>query len=361
MSDSEAHSHGGPQGGSRLIALNPKAWYVVARSGEVSAKRLVRRKALGQPLVLFRDAVGQAVVWLDQCPHRNVPLSAGRLVGGQVECGYHGWRFDASGSCVRVPGLPEGEEAPSRCVTRFSVREQQGFVWIWPDLTMEPEGEPFHFEYADRDDYLTVRKSLETPGTVRMVAENALDVPHTAFLHAGLFRKDRARRLIQCEVRVWQDRVECHYRGEPRPSGVAGWLLSPSGGQVEHVDRFLLPSVVQVEYKIGTESHLILNGALTPIDEESTVMHACVSVRSRLPMGLLRWVIEPVAVKIFQQDVRVLTTQMAAAKRLGGTQYDSTSIDVLGPQVQRILRRALRGSVSEDGSPPKVRNVEMWV
>jgi len=361
MSDSEAHSQERPKGASSLIALNPKAWYVVAHSREVSPKRLVSKKVLGKPLVLFRDAKGQAMVWLDQCPHRNVALSEGRLIAGQVECGYHGWRFDTSGSCVRVPGLPEGEEPPSRCVTRFPVKEQQGFVWVWLDLTKEPEGEPFHFEYADRSDYFTVRKSLETPGTVRMVAENALDVPHTAFLHAGLFRKDRSRRPIQCEVRVWQDRAECHYRGEPRPSGVAGWLLSPSGGQVEHVDRFFLPSVVQVEYKIGTESHLQLNGALTPIDEESTVMHACVSVRSKLPMWLLRWVVEPVAVKIFKQDVQVLRTQMAAAKRLGGTQYDSTPIDVLGPPIQRILRRALRGAVPADDSDPRVRNVEMWV
>ena len=43
--------------------------------------------------------------------------------------------------------------------------------------------------------------------------------------------------------------------GEPRPPGIVGRILSPSGGLVTHFDRFILPSIAQVEYRIGTENH----------------------------------------------------------------------------------------------------------
>ncbi len=81
-------------------------WYVVARSDEVKRAPLART-LMGIPMVIFRgdDGVGALV---DRCPHRNAPLSAGRVVGATVQCGYHGWRFDPAGRCQEVPGL-EGE------------------------------------------------------------------------------------------------------------------------------------------------------------------------------------------------------------------------------------------------------------
>ena len=59
-------------------------------------------------------------------------------------------------------------------------------------------------------------------------AENALDVPHTAFLHRGLFRSDGTRRPIDVVIRRWHDRVEAQYIGEERPKGIVGWLLAAS-------------------------------------------------------------------------------------------------------------------------------------
>ena len=88
---------------------------------------------LDVPLVLFREADGSARALLDRCPHRNVPLSVGRCVGGEVECGYHGWRFDGAGTCVEVPGLAEDRaDRAVRRVPAFPVVEQDGMVWVAP-------------------------------------------------------------------------------------------------------------------------------------------------------------------------------------------------------------------------------------
>ena len=78
-------------------------WYVACLSADLSRKgdRPVKRTILGSPLVLFRDAEGRAAALVDRCPHRNAPLSFGRIRPDDrtLECGYHGWRFDGAGRC----------------------------------------------------------------------------------------------------------------------------------------------------------------------------------------------------------------------------------------------------------------------
>jgi vanillate O-demethylase monooxygenase subunit len=55
-------------------------------------------------VALFRIESGKAAAFDDCCPHRMVPLSRGTVEGESLRCGYHGLRFDCSGSCVEVPG-----------------------------------------------------------------------------------------------------------------------------------------------------------------------------------------------------------------------------------------------------------------
>ena len=222
-------------------------------------------------------------------------------------------------------------------------------------------GEPFRFRYAEQPGYLTVRRSLEAQGSIHAVAENALDVPHTAFLHGGLFRVDKDRAPITCRIQRWHDRVEAEYIGEARPKGLAGRILSPSGGMVTHFDRFYLPSIVEVEYRIGEENHIVLNGAITPISDHHTVMNAVVSVRTRIPAWLVRPFVEPVALRIFGQDQRVLALQTATMRRFGDARFVSTELDLLGPHILRLMRQAERGALDSPDSPPYTRDVTMMV
>src|SRR5207302_1055446 len=86
-------------------------WYVVARSRELG-RRPLERRALGERLALFRDEHGVARVVSARCPHRGANLAAGRVVGGCLECPYHGWRFDGDGHCAAIPSQPAGSAIP---------------------------------------------------------------------------------------------------------------------------------------------------------------------------------------------------------------------------------------------------------
>jgi phenylpropionate dioxygenase-like ring-hydroxylating dioxygenase large terminal subunit len=331
--------------GRASVVHLPDHWFILCLSTELRKKPIVR-ELFGTKLVLFRDGAGKAGALLDRCPHRNVPLSLGKVHGeGTLECPYHGWRFDGSGACRFIPSLPGEPDGKARRAVSFPTREQDGFIWVYstPLEKGEPTTAPHSFAYKDKPGYNTVTQTVEAKGTLYSTIENALDVPHTAFLHRGLFRSESRGISITAKVHRTKDRVEAEYVGEPRPPGIIGRMLSPSGGIVTHFDRFILPSVAQVEYRIGTENHILVDSVMTPVSDYVTRIFAVVTFRVRLPHWVIQPFIKPLALKVFQQDAVILEQQTETIHRFGGEQFVSTEIDVLGRHIWRLLRAAERG------------------
>ena len=61
-------------------------WYVAAWSSEVSAEPLARI-FLGKPVVLYRTTKDRVVALEDRCCQRQLPLSMGKVIGDQLQCG----------------------------------------------------------------------------------------------------------------------------------------------------------------------------------------------------------------------------------------------------------------------------------
>ena len=75
-----------------------RAWHPVCREDELGDGPL-GVQLLGEWFVLYR--AGDAVRALpDRCPHRYAPLSAGRVVGDELQCAYQGFRFRGDGRCT---------------------------------------------------------------------------------------------------------------------------------------------------------------------------------------------------------------------------------------------------------------------
>jgi len=331
------------------VARLARQWYVALESRRLR-RGPVAVTVLGLPLVLFRDGSGRPAALLDRCPHRNVPLSLGAVEGGGLQCAYHGWRFAADGACAHLPARAEGPEgAAARAAPRgvdFPCREQQGFVWVWPTARAEPGGEPavepYRIPGLETAGYAVGRLAYELDGTLHAVLENILDVPHTAFLHRGLFRSPERTREIEVVVRRTAAGAEAEFLGEERPRGLAGRLLAPGGGTVTHVDRFLLPSIAQVEYGLGPRTHLIATHLLTPVGDHRTAGHLVVAARLPFPAWLVRGLFRAVALRLLEQDRRMLRAQDANVRRFGGERFASTETDLLGGHIWALLRRAER-------------------
>src|SRR5271167_521957 len=109
-------------------------WYRALPSTQVTRNRLHKAMLLEVPLVLGRDAQGRPFALHDACPHRGMPLSCGRFDGENLECSYHGWRFDAhSGQCRLIPSLTSDQDFKVDRIYAgsYACEEHDDYVWVF--------------------------------------------------------------------------------------------------------------------------------------------------------------------------------------------------------------------------------------
>ena len=128
-------------------------------------------------------------------------MSAGAVVpgehGAELQCGYHGWRFDAEGVCRFIPSLKGPCEAKARDVAAFPVRERDWVVvGATPEMLVErgfqPVGRDFPvFLHPDtHEEYALARTERKTaPGYRGFAVHYAPDVT----LEDDLLRRDLTR------------------------------------------------------------------------------------------------------------------------------------------------------------------------
>jgi len=341
-----------------FVARLPNFWYAVCASTALKSDPLART-ILGIPMVLFRDSAGEIGALLDRCPHRNAPLSDGAIVNDALQCPYHGWRFRPDGQCVEVPGLCGEHTTRGREAVHYPVVEADGIIWVYGDPDTTPTNQPFPLSHAVDPAYTTVTTALTVDASLHAALENILDVPHTAFIHKGLFRTSKKRNRIEAHIVQQGNMLQTEYIGEPIPTGLMGRVLAPQGGTVTHFDRFILPSIAEVEYKMGDRNHIMASHLLTPITDSCTQILAVISYRLPVPGWMIRPVLGPMLRKVFQQDAVMLQRQSETVQRFGGERYVSTELDVMGPQIWQMLKQAEQGvTLSSD---IKERRVHMDV
>lgn len=163
------------------------AWYMAAWADELDGETLLRRRLLGEPVLLYRKQGGGIAALVDRCPHRFAPLSMGLRDGDSVICPYHGLAFDAEGACVRNPfsdQLPKGAKVRS-----FPVEERDGIVWFWPGDSerADPAAMPdFSMLFVHgHGPPITGRMPMAAP--YQYGTDNLMDLSHIEFVHKGSF------------------------------------------------------------------------------------------------------------------------------------------------------------------------------
>lgn len=143
-------------------------------------------RLLGEDIVVWKDGEGRPAALADRCCHRTAKLSLGFYDEGRLACGYHGWSYDRSGRCVKIPqfvrdAVPEGARVPA-----YQAEERYGYLWVCLDaepiapIPLVPEAlepgwrriEQFH--------------EIWNCSPVRMM-ENMFDTAHFTYVHKGTF------------------------------------------------------------------------------------------------------------------------------------------------------------------------------
>jgi phenylpropionate dioxygenase-like ring-hydroxylating dioxygenase large terminal subunit len=250
-----------------------EAWYYAAAGRRLKRRGMLAKTMLGEPIVLLRDGAGTPFALRDLCPHRGMPLSAGRFDGHQVECCYHGWRFDAAGRCAAIPSLVAGRAlAPSRIHVRsYPVREVQGNLWVFfgDDPAAAPDI-PLLDGFAEAAPRLVA--SMRLRAAIDHAVVGLMDPAHGPFVHRAWWW--RSRRSIRPKQKEFV----------PSPFGFTMSRHTPSGnsrayrllgGRPETEIVFRLPSI-RIEH-IRAGRHRVANlTAITPLDPQTSEINHCV-------------------------------------------------------------------------------------
>ena len=170
--------------------LMRRYWQPVALSDELSGNRpVVPVRIFGEDLVLFRDGEGTLGLIDRHCPHRQADLCYGRLEANGLRCPFHGWLFDAEGTCLDQPGeLPENNRVRHFGQAAYPCVERNGMIfgYLGPgdppplpaiDSLVAPDSHVFAFKGFLECNYL-------------QAVEVGIDPAHASFLHRYLQDED---------------------------------------------------------------------------------------------------------------------------------------------------------------------------
>ncbi|NWG45886.1 MAG: aromatic ring-hydroxylating dioxygenase subunit alpha [Alphaproteobacteria bacterium] len=310
-------------------------WYFALPSAELAPRALVRKVLLGEPVLLGRTETGTAFALRDLCPHRGVPLSAGRLKGkgeaaaggvcaeSAVECPYHGWRFGTDGRCTAIPSLlpDQGVDISRIRVRNYPVREQQGLLWVH----MGAEGDDRLGEAAQ-----AAAEPAEPPPLLPGFGADARPafIERMSFAchvdHAVIGLMDPAHGPFVHRSWWWRSEASIHAKAKafgPAPRGFSMLEHAPSknsgaykllGGKPTTEITFSLPGLRTELIRIG-KNRVLGFTAVTPLEDEKTEVTQI--FYWTLPwLALIRPFFRPFARSFLRQDHDMVMLQREGLK-----------------------------------------------
>jgi phenylpropionate dioxygenase-like ring-hydroxylating dioxygenase large terminal subunit len=334
-------------------------WYVIAESADLRPGAVLARRVLGERLVCFRGAAGSATVLRDRCLHRNAPLSLGRMLDGALVCPYHGWRYDGEGRVTHIPSQPDIAECGHR-LEPYPVHENDGYVYVRLNRDA-PEGiAPWRMRHHGEPGWRHVRLCNRFANTVTNCVENFIDVPHTAFVHTGIFRATRGERIAADVIRTGGG-VHVTYSNERANLGTWSRFLNPRGREIGHVDSFFVPNITCVTYEIGARSFIITSQSVPAgaDDGGDTLVYTDLTYNFGVFNDIARPWVRRYGQRVIDQDIAILAAQMDNIRHYGA-EFRDTPADTIHRFVES-LREALARGDDPCALPPLSRRIEFTV
>ncbi len=303
-------------------------WYPILQSEDLSRNKPVSIKCLGEDLVVWRDGRGLPGVLFDRCPHRAAKLSLGRVLEGNLQCAFHGLRFDKTGQCVLIPWEPDDSTSAQEVRARsYPAQELGGYIWAYlgdpawfpppPLLDEVPE------ELSRGDEFLWFRMPTEVWDSNWLLAIDGGDGFHAVTLHAE---------TQAVEERPWEGGkaqaasaplAERRVKIVQTPYGVRGIATDREGKPIHHGhlltvkgDRFILPCISTnvIRPVPGVEPYVSRLWQF-PVDDKRTIIQRFAVQRATTAEARERWerlfqeVVKPRLQSISREDAVIAESQ----------------------------------------------------
>lgn len=197
----------------------PRGWFVVGEASQATNVP-VSLRYFGRDMIMYRGASGKVVVMDAYCPHMKthlaknttsyVVLDNDHVVGDDIRCPYHGWKFGPDGKCNEIPYSPAPIPKAAK-IRSFPTQEWGGLVLMWHD---EEEGEPDYDPHPlpEWEDKTWVNWKIDDLGSLNChaqeVIDNITDKAHLEPIHGS--QNIEYFENIYKDHRVWQKLAAGH-------------------------------------------------------------------------------------------------------------------------------------------------------
>jgi phenylpropionate dioxygenase-like ring-hydroxylating dioxygenase large terminal subunit len=248
-------------------------WYFVVHGSQLEKGKLTPREILGERIVFGRDPAGKPFALRDNCPHRGVPLSQGWYDGKEIQCCYHGWRFDTTGTCLGIPALFDEKFNASKIkVFQYPVREINGTIWVYipenktqlgdaesrlPDLLLSAEKQFLFVE------------NVTMPADIDQSVIGLIDPAHVTFVHQSWYWRSAKKLKLKEKIFV-PDGIGFKMVRHTPSANSKGYSILKGGTSTEI--NFQLPGVRTEHIQVG-DREIVSITCLTPINEHETALN----------------------------------------------------------------------------------------
>ncbi|WP_280442724.1 Rieske 2Fe-2S domain-containing protein [Nocardia brasiliensis] len=297
MPDNRRHSATAPLAAREIADTAPPfpyGWYAVAFSGELRPGRLLTRQFMDREIALFRTESGIARAAEAYCPHLGAHFGhGGTVVGEELRCPFHGFRYSVDGRCSHTP---YGPPPPAARLGLLPLREICGVLLVWHG---PPGADPWEIEPpAEQSFWRPLRtKRMRFSSHPQEVTENSVDFGHFSVLHG--FRDAR----ITEPLSVDGPRLRTSY-AFTRPIPLIGGIPTEIHIRVDGLGF----SVVELSVEAGWDiRQLVLT---TPIGPREVDVFVGTSLRSRARGALSRAAWAPLEMLIERGVLRMVVIEL---------------------------------------------------
>jgi phenylpropionate dioxygenase-like ring-hydroxylating dioxygenase large terminal subunit len=329
-------------------SILPQYWYVVADTRELTRNTVLSRKVLDESLACYRDPRGQVVIAQDRCIHRSASLSSGTVSNGTLTCRYHGWNYGDSGKIVSIP-CEGGEEFATKCGMRaktYKSIEQDGYVYVCLAPGEHTPTRPLTLSDLGSVWKGRIRLQNRFQNSLSNCVENYIDVPHTAYVHHGIFRKPKGEPLRTSVTRC-EGRIDITYHGERLNLGTFSSFLNPNGTEIEHTDHFFAPNVTSVHYKMPNGYRYSISSQSIPVSSMETMVYTDISYDFGIWTSLSTGIVRRQAEEVLRQDIDILNEQGRNIDKYGERFY-TTSADLIHTLTSEVITAMTNGKAPAD-------------
>jgi phenylpropionate dioxygenase-like ring-hydroxylating dioxygenase large terminal subunit len=327
------------------------AWYVAGWSYHVG-NGILARTICDEPIVFFRTEDGVVAALEDRCCHRSAPLSLGKHKGNEIECGYHGLRFDRTGQCTAVPS--QDMVPPGACIRSYPTVEKNRQVWIWmgeparADESLIPD-----YFWLDSADWTTIEDTYHVKCHYQSYIDIQLDQTHSPFVHPDTLgnaaklrvkpKVTREERAVHCErlmpdddpPPLWAKAAKIEGKGDSWNR----WVYTPPATIMFDVGAAQAGTgAFEGNREFGITVHNV--HAITP-ETDGTLHHFWASSRdfdvgddaTTEKLNIIR--------RIFREDIAMCEAQQACRDRFPGAPEIDVAMDAPSIQARNLLARMI--------------------